>query len=93
MASQQPAKSHQLSVRLEPQIHAALTTVAKRIGVKPAVLAGMAIGDFITRSEAQYNATEAMQDKVAGEVATVLEKQFALMFPPEAIKKMLENDE
>ena len=93
MASKQPAKSHQLTTRLEPKIHEVLTSVAQRIGVKPAVLAGMAIGDFITKLDAQYNATEAMQDKVAGEVAKVLEKQFALMFPPEAIKKMMEKDE
>ena len=93
MASQQPARSHQLSVRLEPQIHASLSAVAKRIGVKPAVLAGMAIGDHITRLEAQYNATELMQEKVAVEVATVLEKQFALIFSPEMVKNFLENDE
>jgi len=89
MASKQPAKSHQLTVRLEPSIHESLTIIGARIGVKPAVLAGMAIGDYVARSEATYSAASEMQDRVASDVAVLLEKQFALIFSPEQIEKML----
>jgi len=93
MASKQPQKSHQLTVRLEPQIHEALTEVGRRIGVKPAVLAGMAIGDYVTRSQATYGAANNMQEIVAKEMSAVMGAHFAEILTAEQLEKIAKFEE
>jgi len=92
MASMQPNKSHQISVRLEPQIHHSLRAIAKRMGVKPAVLSGLAIGQYVSQQEAQFNASTEMQEKIVTELSTVMEKQFGLLMSPEVLEKLLDED-
>ena len=92
MASKQPNKSKAISVRLEPQIHTALEAVGQRIGVKPAVLAGMAIGDYVTRAEASYGAAASIQTVVAKEMATVLGNQIGSILTAEQLEKMASDE-
>lgn len=49
-----PPRRKTMTVRLDPIIYAQLLNIGQRIGQKPAVLAGIAIGDYVTKAAAAY---------------------------------------
>jgi len=58
MATQQPEKrDFTLSVRLRPDMRERLYSVADALGVSPATVASIAIGQYVANSQASSNAT------------------------------------
>lgn len=49
-----PPRRKTMTVRLDPIIHAQLLNIGQRIGQKPAVLASIAIGDYVTKAASAY---------------------------------------
>lgn len=68
MSEEKQNRSHQVTIRLEPKIYEALIEVADRVGIKPASVAGLAIGDYVTRMQVAYNSTGVMQKLMAQEL-------------------------
>jgi len=58
MATQQPEKrDFTLSVRLRPDMRERLYSVADGLGVSPATVASIAIGEYVSKAQASANAT------------------------------------
>jgi hypothetical protein len=68
MSEEKQNRSHQVTIRLEPKIYEALIEVSDRVGIKPASVAGLAIGDYVTRMQVAYNSTGVMQKLMAQEL-------------------------
>lgn len=71
MAEEKEQRTHQLTIRLEPRIHDALVEVSNRVGIKPSTIAGLAIGDYVTKAQASYGAVNHMQTLMAKEFMTL----------------------
>ena len=84
-------KSHQLTVRLEPKIYDALSEVGMRIGVKPSVLAGLAIGDYVTKSQASYGAFTTTQEMMVKEMAKGLTQHMTTLLTIEQMEKLIQE--
>jgi predicted transcriptional regulator len=61
-------RTQQLTIRLEPKIYEALLEVADRVGIKPSSIAGLAIGEYVTKAQAVYNSNTVMQRIMAEEM-------------------------
>jgi predicted transcriptional regulator len=61
-------RTHQITIRLEPKIYEALVEVADRVGIKPSSIAGLAIGEYVTKAQVAYNSNTAMQRLMAQEL-------------------------
>lgn len=68
MSEEKQNRSHQLTIRLEPKIYEALIEVSDRVGIKPASVAGLAIGDYVTKAQVAYNSSGVMQKLMAQEL-------------------------
>jgi hypothetical protein len=68
MNEEKQTRSHQVTIRLEPKIYDALIEISDRVGIKPASVAGLAIGDYVTKAQVSYNSATVMQKFVAEEL-------------------------
>lgn len=82
-------RTHQLTIRLEPKIHEALTEVANRVGIKPASIAGFAIGDFVTRTQASYGVANLTATLVAKEMTALMFEEVKPLLSEEQMKSMV----
>jgi hypothetical protein len=82
-------KSHQLTVRLEPRIYDDLVEVGLRMGVKPAVLAGVAIGEYTSKAKTAFESTSKMQETMMTEMAKNLSEHLAQFLTEEQMQKMM----
>lgn len=68
MTKEKQHRSYQITIRLEPKIHDALIEVSDRVGIKPASIAGLAIGDYVTKAQVSYNSSSVMQKLMTEEM-------------------------
>lgn len=76
-ASVIPSKTKQITIRLDPRIYSELVDICELIGVKPAQLAGLAVGDHVARMKASYGAVSKGQELVIQELGSVITTQFS----------------
>lgn len=82
-------RTHQVTIRLEPKIYEALTEIGNRVGIKPASIAGFAIGDFVTRTQASYGAANLMAELVAKEMTALTFEQTKSLLTEEQMKSFV----
>jgi len=63
-------RTQQVTIRLEPKIYEALVEVSDRVGIKPSSIAGLAIGEYVTKAQVAYNSNTAMQKLMAEELVS-----------------------
>lgn len=88
-------KTSQITVRLTPEILEKLSLVSARVGVKPAQVASLAIGDYVTKMEAAYGSVTTMQTLMAKEMGEALAFQLSTLFGGksfEEVKEAFKND-
>lgn len=72
MSEDSKRRSQQITIRLDPKIMAGLHDIASRIGIAPTTVAGMAIGEYVAKNQAQFANAAMMQETMAKEMAKVL---------------------
>lgn len=82
-------RTHQLTIRLEPRIYEALQDVAHRVGIKAASIAGLAIGDYVTKAQASYGAANHMQSAMAKEMSFLMFEHVKPMLTEEQLKNAM----
>lgn len=65
-------RTTQITIRLEPKIYDALHDVANRVGMKAANIAGLAIGEYVTKAQSNFDSTRQIHKTVAKEFTTLL---------------------
>ena len=85
MATQQPEKrDFTLSVRLRPEMRERLYSVADALGVSPATVASIAIGQYVANAQASANATaKAVEGMISTMTPQMAEMFTALSHQPE----------
>jgi len=63
-------RTQQITIRLEPKIYEALVEVSDRVGIKPSSIAGLAIGEYVTKAQVAYNSNTVMQRLMAQELVS-----------------------
>lgn len=86
MATQQPEKrDFTLSVRLRPDMRERLYSVADALGVSPATVASIAIGQYVANAQASANATTKAIEGMMSTMAPQMAEMFtALSHQPES---------
>lgn len=86
MATQQPEKrDFTLSVRLRPDMRERLYAVADALGVSPATVASIAIGQYVANAQASANATTKAIEGMMSTMAPQMAEMFtALSNQPES---------
>jgi RecA-family ATPase len=74
---------------LHPQLHERLKDVAAHLGVAPATVATMAIGEYVARQTAALGAVGNAIDKMIDQVSPQLQEQLRLLEAPPARKTTL----
>lgn len=89
-------RSAQITIRLDPKILVGLHDIAARIGIAPTTVAGMAIGEYVAKTQATFVNQARMTDVMAAEMAKVIGTPFASMFEgksPEELKALFVDNE
>lgn len=87
-------RSSPLKVNLAPELHEKLKAVAERLGVAPATVASMAIGEYVARQSAALGATAHAIDRMIEQIAPHMHEQLKLAAaepppPPKPPKKAI----
>lgn len=85
-------RTTQITIRLEPKIYDGLQDIANRVGIKPASIAGLAIGDYVTKAQASYGAANQAQMLMVKEMAHLMFEQIKPMLTEDHIKSVLEDE-
>lgn len=83
-------KSSQITVRLAPEILEKLYSVSSRVGVKPAQIASLAIGDYVTKMDASYGGVTTIQTLMAKEMGAALAFQLSTLFEGKSFEEVKE---
>lgn len=96
MSKPRTDRSAQITIRLDPKIMAGLHDLASRIGIAPTTVAGMAIGEYVAKNQAQFQGAHLFQETMAKEMAKVLGGPFATIFEgktADELKALFVDDE
>jgi predicted transcriptional regulator len=88
-------RSVHLSIRLDPSIVEDLNDIANRLGIKPATIAGYAIGEYVSKAKVTHAAQSQMQRMMAEEMAKSLTAILSPVFDgktPEELKELFKDD-
>jgi hypothetical protein len=92
MSEEKQTRSHQVTIRLEPKIYEALIEISDRVGIKPASVAGLAIGDYVTKAQATYGAAGLMNQLMAKEMSTLMFEHVKPMLTEDQLKHFVEEN-
>jgi len=87
MATQTPEKQLRdftLSVRLRPDMRERLYSVADALGVSPATVASIAIGQYVANAQASANATTKAIEGMMATMGPQLSEMFSVLSQPES---------
>lgn len=96
MSKARTDRSAQITIRLDPKIMAGLHDLASRIGIAPTTVAGMAIGEYVAKNQAQFQNAHLLQETMAKEMAKVIGGPLAAIFEgksPDELKLLFADDE
>ena len=85
MATQQTEKrDFTLSVRLRPDMRERLYSVADGLGVSPATIASVAIGEYVSKAQASANATTKAIEGMMSSLAPHMSEMISTLSQPES---------
>jgi hypothetical protein len=79
-------RSVHLSIRLDPSIVEDLNDIANRLGIKPATIAGYAIGEYVSKAKVTHAAQSQMQ-RMTAILSPVFDGK-----TPEELKELFKDD-
>lgn len=88
-------RTTQVTVRLDPKILEGLSEIADRIGIAPTTLAGVAIGEYVSKGQAAFQNSALMQEAMGKELARVVGGPLASIFDgktADEIKDIFKDD-
>jgi len=91
MNEEKQTRSHQVTIRLEPKIYDALIEVSDRVGIKPASVAGLAIGDYVTKAQATYGSAGVMNQLMAKEMSMLMFDHVKPMLTEDQLRSFIEE--
>jgi len=92
MSEEKQTRSHQVTIRLEPKIYEALIEVSDRVGIKPASVAGLAIGDYVMKSQAAYGSSALISKLMAQEMSNLMFDHVKPMLSEEQLKSWVKDN-
>lgn len=92
MSEEKQTRSHQVTIRLEPKIYEALIEVSDRVGIKPASVAGLAIGDYVMKSQAAYGSSTLISKLMAQEMSGLMFEHIKPMLSEEQLKSWAKDN-
>lgn len=87
-------RTSQITIRMDPKILTGLDEIGARLGIAPTTLAGMAIGDWVTKTQAAYVNASQMHDTMARELAQIIAAPMASLLrdkTPQELKEMFHD--
>jgi hypothetical protein len=88
MARSKTDRSRQVAIRLEPKIYDGLQELSDRFGIAPTTLAGLAIGEYVSKNLATLSNQSRAIDAMSAEMARVIGGPFAAMFEGKSLDEM-----
>lgn len=88
MARSKTDRSTQVSVRLEPRIYQGLQELSERFGIAATTIAGLAIGEYVSKNLATLANQSRAIDSMSAEMARVIGAPFAAMFEGKSLDEM-----
>lgn len=95
MSKSKADRSAQLTIRLDPKIIDGLRLIADRVGIAATTVAGMAIGEYVSKNLATFESQASMSRLMAEEMAKVIGGPMAAIFEgktPEELKEIFKDD-
>jgi predicted transcriptional regulator len=84
-----------ITVRLDPKILRGLHDIAERFGIAPSTVAGMAIGEYVAKTESTLATQGRMAELMAEQMAKVIGGPMAALLEgktPDELKEMFKDD-
>lgn len=72
MSKPRTDRSAQITIRLDPKIMAGLHELASRIGIAPTTVAGLAIGEYVSKNQAIFQQQSTMMESMGKEMARII---------------------
>ncbi len=88
--SRQSTRTAAITIRLDPKIMDGLTELSYKLGIAASTLAGLAIGEYVVKGQAVYDAPNIMNEALGKELARTLGGPMAAMFENLTPEKLLE---
>lgn len=88
MAKSKTDRSTQLSVRLEPKIYNGLQDLSERFGIAATTIAGLAIGEYVSKNLSTLSNQSKAIDSMSVELARVIGAPFAAMFEGKSLDEI-----
>ena len=88
-------RTTQITVRLEPKVLEGLSDIANRIGIAPTTLAGVAIGEYVAKSQAGFANASLLQEAMGRELAKAIATPLASVFEgktADELKELFKDD-
>jgi hypothetical protein len=90
MARSKTDRSKQVAVRLEPKIFEGLNQLSEKYGIAATTLAGLAIGEYVSKNLAVLANQSRVVDTMSSEMAKVVGAPFAALFEGKSIDEIKE---
>lgn len=84
-------RSHQITIKLDPKILAGLHEIADTIGIAPTTLAGMAIGEYVAKTQSVLSSQSRMTEAMAQSMASVIGAPIAALFQGKSLEEIKEE--
>lgn len=87
-------RTSQITVRLDPRIIDGLSEIGDRLGIAPTTLAGVAIGEYVSKSISAYESPKLLQEAMGKELAQLISAPMLNIFEGKSadeIKKLFDN--
>ncbi len=94
MSVNKPDRSSQMTIRLDPKIISALQELSERIGIAPSTIAGLAIGEYVSKSQAVLHNQTFMMEVMGKEIARAIASPLASVLDgktPEELKEIFRD--
>lgn len=88
MAKSKTDRSAQITVKLDPKILAGLHDIASRIGIATTTVAGMAIGEYVSKNQAAFQNQAAMMESMGKEMARVIGGPLGAIFEGKSAEEL-----
>ena len=88
MAKSASDRSIQLSIRLEPKIMTGLKELSAQLGIAPTTIAGIAIGEYVSKNQAVFQNQSQMMETMAKEMARVIGGPLAAIFEGKSAEEL-----
>lgn len=88
MARSKTDRSTQLSVRLETKIYNGLQELSDRFGIAATTIAGLAIGEYVSKNLASLSNQSRAVDVMSAEMAKIIGGPLAAMFEGKSLDEM-----